>query len=94
LQWYACDDTEHQEGAATMPIAEWFEFVRRRIVEEPMTDAEKKRRSFLDILSELGALIDASAEPKLWAVFALGSVTGMCLRAGWKLEEIPRIEVK
>lgn len=34
-QWYACDDVSHQEGAATMPIAEWFKFVRRRIVAEP-----------------------------------------------------------
>lgn len=24
LQWYACDELAHQEGANTEPIAEWF----------------------------------------------------------------------
>jgi hypothetical protein len=24
LQWYACDELAHQEGAATEPIADWF----------------------------------------------------------------------
>jgi hypothetical protein len=24
LQWYACEDAAHQEGAKTEPIAEWF----------------------------------------------------------------------
>ncbi|MGH8748798.1 MAG: hypothetical protein ACREU5_06800 [Burkholderiales bacterium] len=27
LQWFACDDVEHHEGALTEPIAEWFERV-------------------------------------------------------------------
>lgn len=25
LQWYACDALEHQEGAATEPIGDWFD---------------------------------------------------------------------
>lgn len=24
LEWFACDDVEHHEGAATTPIAQWF----------------------------------------------------------------------
>jgi hypothetical protein len=24
LQWFACDDVDHQEQAITTPIAEWF----------------------------------------------------------------------
>lgn len=24
LQWYACDDALHHDGATTTPIAEWF----------------------------------------------------------------------
>jgi hypothetical protein len=24
MQWYACDDRDHQEGAKTQPIGEWF----------------------------------------------------------------------
>jgi hypothetical protein len=35
LQWYACDDEAHREGAATMPLSEWFDLVDRRIVVEP-----------------------------------------------------------
>lgn len=27
LQWYACDNEEHREGAETMPIDEWWRLV-------------------------------------------------------------------
>jgi len=24
LQWYACDDPQHREGAHVQPVADWF----------------------------------------------------------------------
>jgi hypothetical protein len=29
LQWYACDQTLHQEGARTLPIAEWWALLEK-----------------------------------------------------------------
>lgn len=81
--WLAKGPERHPEVNATQLKA-----LAAELRSEGGVPDTREQRTAIDVLNELGELVEASDTPRDVAILALGCVLGIALRAGWSIQEI------